>query len=238
MLSAISLSKTIADRTIIREISLEVSRGEIVGILGPNGAGKSTTFQMLTGLLSPDLGRIELDGLDITSLSVYERVRCGILLLPQNSFLPGTLTVRQAMMIVMETRRGSRRDCDDAILRILKPFGLSAQLHSRIATLSGGQKRRCEIAMTMACSPSFTLLDEPFAGVDPVNISEMTLIIRNIADSGTGVLITDHSAVDLLRLVDRAYVIHDGYVLAQGSPVELVKNPIVRMIYLGEMFQL
>ncbi|MCH4092003.1 LPS export ABC transporter ATP-binding protein [Acetobacter sp.] len=238
MLSAFSLSKNIADRTVVRDISLEVGRGEIVGLLGPNGAGKSTTFGMLTGLLSPDLGRIELDGFDITLLTVYERVRRGILLLPQNSFLPGNLSVQQALMIVMETRKGSRRGCHDEIVRILKQFGLASLADSRISTLSGGQKRRCEIAVTMACRPSFTLLDEPFAGVDPVNLSEMIRIIRRIVDSGTGVLITDHSAVELLRLVDRAYIIHDGCVLAQGTPAELVRNPTVRLIYLGEMFHL
>lgn len=238
MLSALGLSKDIGNRTIIRRVDLEVGRGEIVGLLGPNGAGKSTTFRMLTGLLRPDLGHIALDGLDITGLPVYERVRRGLLLLPQASFLPGNLSVRQALMIVMETRVGNRTECHDEIFRVLRQFGLSALIDDRIATLSGGQKRRCEIAVTMACRPSFTLLDEPFAGVDPVNLLEMAEMIRGMAESGTGVLITDHSAVELLRLVDRAYVIHDGCVLAQGTAAELVGSPVVRGAYLGETFHL
>ncbi len=238
MLSALGLSKDIDNRTIIRQVDLGLERGEIVGLLGPNGAGKSTTFRMLSGLLRPDLGSITLDGSDITGLPVYERVRRGLLLLPQASFLPANLSVRQAMMIVMETRIGSRTGCHDEISRVLRQFGLSTLTDERVATLSGGQKRRCEIAVTMACSPSFTLLDEPFAGVDPVNLLEMAEMIRDMAETGTGVLITDHSAVELLRLVDRAYVIHGGCVLAQGTVAELVENAVVRSTYLGETFRL
>lgn len=238
MLSAHQLMKSWGKRTVIRDVSLTVRRGEIVGLLGPNGAGKSTTFRMLTGGLIPDDGHIILDGTDITRLPFYERARHGLTYLPQASFLPRTMTVEQTITVILETRTGDRAERTRLIHQILADFSLGPLRNARVGSLSGGQRRRCEIAVSMACNPAFALLDEPFAGVDPVNVGEIATLIRAMTRNQVGVLITDHSALELLRLVDRAYVIYDGHVLAEGDAHALAGDPRVQNAYLGRTFQI
>ncbi|WP_408744463.1 LPS export ABC transporter ATP-binding protein [Acetobacter oeni] len=237
-MSAHRIMKSWGKRTVIRDVSLTVRRGEIVGLLGPNGAGKSTTFRMLTGELTPDGGNITLDGLDITCLPFYERARHGLTYLPQTSFLPRTMTVEQTITVILETNTGNREARARYMERVLTDFSLTSLRGARIGSLSGGQRRRCEIAVSMACNPAFALLDEPFSGVDPVNVGEIATLIRAMARGQVGVLITDHSALELLRLVDRSYVIYDGHVLAEGDAATLVADRRVREAYLGGTFQI
>ncbi|WP_307188349.1 LPS export ABC transporter ATP-binding protein, partial [Acidomonas methanolica] len=226
------------NRMVIRDVSLMVRRGEIVGLLGPNGAGKSSTFRMITGEVIPDCGTIVLDDTDITPLPFFERARHGLTYLPQASFLPRTMTVQQAITVILETRIGNKKERAQRIDRILTDFSLESLRHERIGSLSGGQRRRCEIAVSIACEPTFVLLDEPFAGVDPVNVGEIAALIRALTQGQVGVLITDHSALELLRLVDRAYVIFDGHVLAEGDASTLVADRRVRETYLGGTFRI
>ncbi|CAI9121260.1 LPS export ABC transporter ATP-binding protein [Brytella acorum] len=238
MLSAHRIMKSWGKRTVIRDVSLTVRRGEIVGLLGPNGAGKSTTFRMLTGELMPDGGNVALDGADVTYLPFYERARYGLAYLPQTSFLPRTMTVEQAIAVVLETSTDNGPARARHMERVLTDFSLASLRGARVGSLSGGQRRRCEIAISMACNPTFALLDEPFAGVDPVNVREIATLIRAMTHGHVGVLITDHSALELLRLVDRAYVICDGHVLAEGDAATLVADRRVREAYLGGAFQI
>lgn len=238
MLSVRHLVKSLGGRRVIEDVTLSVERGEIVGLLGPNGAGKTTTFRMLTGLITPDSGSIELNGSEITRLPFYERARRGISYLPQDSFLPRTLTVDTSLAMVLEVREPDRKARAAIREELLTRFDIMKLAPARVGTLSGGQRRRCEIAVALACEPDFALLDEPFARVDPHATVEMAGLIRAVSEHGIGVLITDHNARELLQLVDRAYVIEAGRVLAHGSPSELITNPIVRRVYLGETFQL
>jgi lipopolysaccharide export system ATP-binding protein len=238
MLIAQHLVKSIAGRRIIEDVTLTLRRGEIVALLGPNGAGKSTSFSLLTGMQRPDRGTITLDGRDITNLPFYDRARHGIAFLPQAAFVPRSLTVETNIMMLLETRiadAGARRE---RLAQLLGEFRLQEQRTKRVGDLSGGQRRRCEIAITLACQPSFAMLDEPFAGVDPNSTEEIALMIQYLADRDIGVLITDHKARELLGIVDRAYVIKSGRVLAQGDVNEIVTNPEVRRVYLGEDFHL
>ncbi|MBO1325794.1 LPS export ABC transporter ATP-binding protein [Acetobacter sp. TBRC 12305] len=233
MLTARNLVKSFDGMRIVENISLHVGEGEIVGLLGPNGAGKSTTFKMLTGIMAPDSGQIFLNGIDATSMPFHHRARHGLAYLPQGSFLPRSLSVADALGMVLETRMAGRSERQRHIASLLADFELTDVCHNRIGTLSGGQRRRCEIAVCVACAPVIALFDEPFAGVDPRNIGTVAALLRDLADRGMSVLITDHSAVDLLRLVDRAYVVEAGSVLAQGTPEDLVDNPDVQQAYLG-----
>jgi len=238
MLSVQHLVKSLGGRRVIEDVTLEVSRGEIVGLLGRNGAGKSTSFKMLTGLIVPDSGRIELDGSEITFLPFYERARRGISYLPQDTFVPRGLSVEANLNMVLEVREPSAKVRKVITETLLEQFHLTDLRHNPVGTLSGGQRRRCEIAITLACEPAFALLDEPFARVDPQAIEEIAALVRHLTERNIGVLITDHNARELLNMVDRSYVIESGRVLAHGTAESLIDNPDVRRVYLGEEFRI
>lgn len=238
MLSVEHLVKSLAGRRIIEDVTLVAKRGEIVGLLGPNGAGKTTTFRMLTGLIVPDAGRIVLDGRDITMVPFYERARRGIAYLPQDSFVPRSLTVEDNITMVLEVRQPSARLRRAAAEELIARFHLGELRRRHVGVLSSGQRRRCEIAITLACNPALALLDEPFARVDPRAIGEIADLVHSLTDRNIGVLITDHNARELLRIVDRAYVIENGRVLAHGSSEELLADLEVRRAYLGEEFRI
>ena len=236
MLSAQHLVKSFAGRRVIEDVTLSLERGEVVGLLGPNGAGKTTTFTMLTGMLAPDAGAITLDGHVITTMPFYDRARFGIAYLPQAPFVPRGLTVEENILLVLEARMaGGHRQ---RLAELVAEYRLEGVCKKRVGQLSGGQRRRCEIAITLACEPSFALMDEPFAGVDPHATDEITQMIRHMAARDIGVLITDHKARELLSIVDRAYVIESGRVLAEGETASIVSNEAVRRVYLGEAFRL
>jgi lipopolysaccharide export system ATP-binding protein len=238
MLSVQQLMKSFAGRQVIEDVTLSLRQGEIVGLLGPNGAGKTTTFRMLAGMIIPDAGQIALDGVDVTHMPFYERARRGISYLPQESFVPRSLSVEDNIAMVLEAREPATKKRNEIRGRLLSEFHLEAVRKTRVGVLSGGQRRRCEIAITLACEPSFALLDEPFAGVDPNAIEEIATLIRHLTERGIGVLITDHNARELLNLVDRAYVIESGRVLAQGSAGSIIGDHGVRRAYLGEAFRI
>jgi len=238
MLSAQHLVKSFAGRRVIENVTLQLARGEVVGLLGPNGAGKTTTFQMLTGMIVPDAGMITLDGHDVTAMPFYDRARFGIAYLPQASFVPRSLTVEQNITLVLEARLADAAARRAKMAELIEEFRLEEVCRTRVGNLSGGQRRRCEIAIALACEPSFAMLDEPFAGVDPHATDEIGQIIHHLADRDIGVLITDHKARELLGIVHRAYVIENGRVLAEGDVDEIVADQDVRRVYLGEEFRL
>ena len=222
----------------VRNVSVKLERGEAVGLLGPNGAGKTTCFYMITGLIAPDYGQIVMDGSDITNLPMYRRARLGIGYLPQEASIFRGLTVEQNIMAVLEVseKDAAKRhaDCD----ALLAEFSITHLRNSPAIALSGGERRRCEIARALAGRPSFILLDEPLAGIDPIAISDVRDIVSHLKDRGIGVLITDHNVRETLDIIDRAYIIHDGTVLMEGSPSDIVNNDEVRRVYLGEKFSL
>ena len=238
MLSAQHLVKSFAGRRVIEDVTLRLHRGEVVGLLGPNGAGKTTTFQMLTGMLKPDAGAIVLDSHDVTAMPFYDRARFGIAYLPQAPFVPRGLSVGQNIQLVLEARLPDAASRKLRMEELVEEFRLQDVRKKRVGDLSGGQRRRCEIAITLACEPSFAMLDEPFAGVDPHATDEIGQMINHLADRDIGVLITDHKARELLGIVDRAYVIESGRVLAEGDVAEIVADAEVRRVYLGESFRL
>jgi lipopolysaccharide export system ATP-binding protein len=230
--------KAFAGRRVIEEVTLRLERGEVVGLLGPNGAGKTTTFQMLTGMIRPDAGAIVLDGHNVTAMPFYDRARFGIAYLPQAPFVPRSLSVEQNIQLVLEARLAEQAARRQKMDELLGEFRLGDLRRKKVGELSGGQRRRCEIAITLACEPSFAMLDEPFAGVDPHATEEIGQMIDHLADRDIGVLITDHKARELLGIVDRAYVIESGRVLAEGDVAEIVADQDVRRVYLGEEFRL
>jgi lipopolysaccharide export system ATP-binding protein len=238
MLSAQHLAKAFAGRRVIEEVTLQLERGEVVGLLGPNGAGKTTTFQMLTGMIRPDAGAIILDGHDVTAMPFYDRARFGIAYLPQAPFVPRGLTVEQNIRLVLEARLADQAAQKTKMDDLLAEFRLGDLRTKKVGDLSGGQRRRCEIAITLACEPSFAMLDEPFAGVDPHATEEIGRMIHHLAERDIGVLITDHKARELLGIVHRAYVIESGRVLAEGDVAEIIADQDVRRVYLGEEFRL
>jgi len=238
MLCAQHLVKSFAGRRVIEDVTLSLERGEVVGLLGPNGAGKTTTFQMLTGMYTPDAGTITLDDHVITTMPFYDRARFGIAYLPQAPFVPRGLTVAQNIMMVLETRLATIAERKARLDELVTEFRLEEVCHKRVGMLSGGQRRRCEIAITLACEPAFALMDEPFAGVDPHATDEISGLIRHLAERDIGVLITDHKARELLSIVERAYVIESGRVLAEGETASIVADEAVRRVYLGEAFRL
>lgn len=237
-LGAVSIGKSYRGRRVVKDVSVHVNRGEVVGLLGPNGAGKTTCFYMITGLVRVDQGQILLDGQDVTTLPMYQRARLGVGYLPQEPSIFRGLTVEQNVMSIVElTERNSakRREIVDGLLAELHVDHLK---NSPASALSGGERRRVEIARALATRPSFMLLDEPFAGIDPLAIDDIRKLILFLKERGLGVLITDHNVRETLELVDRAYILHDGQVLMEGSPREIVSSADVRRVYLGEKFSL
>jgi lipopolysaccharide export system ATP-binding protein len=237
-LVAIGLEKSFKRRPVVQGVSLAVRRGEAVGLLGPNGAGKTTVFYMITGLLAADKGTISLDGADITHLPMYRRARLGIGYLPQESSIFRGLTVEENIRAVLELVEPSRAKRDSQLRELLDEFSISHLRHSSAVALSGGERRRVEIARALATNPKFMLLDEPFAGIDPIAIGDIRLLVRQLTARGIGVLITDHNVRETLELIDRALIIHEGKVLTEGEPDEIVSNKDVRRYYLGEQFHL
>ena len=232
------LTKTYGGRTVVRGVSLEVRSGEIVGLLGPNGAGKTTTFYMVVGLASPDGGRVTLDGEDVTNDPMYVRARRGIGYLPQEPSIFRGLTVEQNVLAILETLKLSRADRRARADRLLKELKLTPLARSPAHTLSGGERRRVEITRALVLSPVFILLDEPFAGIDPIAVTDIQAIIFHLKARGIGVLITDHNVRETLRITDRAYIIHDGAVFRSGTPNRLASDDDVKRIYLGADFRL
>ncbi len=238
MLSIHNLAKSYKVRRVVEDVSLHVKRGEAVGLLGPNGAGKTTVFYMITGLVKPDKGIISLDGYDVTPLPMYRRARLGIGYLPQEASIFRGLTVEENIRAVLEITQPDETKRQEELDALLDEFRLTQLRQSPAIALSGGERRRCEIARALAGHPSFMLLDEPFAGIDPIAVGDIQDLVRHLKARGIGVLITDHSVRETLGLTDRAYIIYSGHVLTEGPPEEIVANPDVRRIYLGEDFKM
>ncbi len=237
-LVVVNVGKSFKRRPVLRGVNLAVQRGEAVGLLGPNGAGKTTCFYLVTGLLSPDYGWITLDGHDITNLPMYRRARLGIGYLPQEASIFRGLTVEQNIRGVLEVVDPDR-DRREAILDdLLAEFSIAHLRRTPAMALSGGERRRVEIARALASHPNFILLDEPLAGIDPIAVNDIRELVSHLKDRGIGVLITDHNVRDTLEIVDRAYIIHEGIVLRDGKPSEIVSHEDVRRVYLGETFSL
>lgn len=237
-LIARNLVKSYKTRRVVDGVSLGVRRGEAVGLLGPNGAGKTTCFYMITGLVPVDSGAIEIDGNDVTSLPMYRRSRLGVGYLPQEASIFRGLSVEQNIRAVLEVVEPDKAERDRKLDELLEEFHIAHLRKSASIALSGGERRRLEIARALASDPTFMLLDEPFAGVDPIAVSDIQNLVRHLTRRGIGVLITDHNVRETLGLIDRAYIIHAGQVLTHGRPAEIVANPDVRKLYLGEQFSL
>ena len=237
-LEVVSIAKSYDKRAVLTDISLSVGKGEVLGLLGPNGAGKTTCFYSIMGLVRPDSGRILLDGVDITRLPMYRRAILGLGYLPQETSIFRGMTVEQNIMTVLELVEPDKATRAAELDRLLDEFGLTRLRTSPAMALSGGERRRCEIARALAANPSIILLDEPFAGIDPLSISDIRHLVIDLKNRGIGVLITDHNVRETLDIVDRACIIYGGQVLFAGSPEALVADPNVRRLYLGEGFTL
>jgi lipopolysaccharide export system ATP-binding protein len=237
-LVARGLRRSFKGRLVVEDVSLALHRGEAVGLLGPNGAGKTTVFYMITGLIRPDGGRIELDGYDITHLPMYQRARLGVGYLPQEASVFRGLSVEDNIRAVLEIVEPDRKAREADLDALLEEFHIAHLRSSRSIALSGGERRRCEIARALATRPAFMLLDEPFAGIDPIAVGDIQGLVRHLKRRGIGVLITDHNVRETLGLIDRAYILHAGRVMAEGTPEEIVSDPDVRRVYLGERFRL
>lgn len=235
-LTVVEVKKSYRKRQVVKGVSLAVGRGESVGLLGPNGAGKTTVFYMITGLVPADSGRITIDGRDVTRLPMYRRARLGIGYLPQEASIFRGLSVEQNIMAVLELVEPDKRKRKEQLDSLLEEFRITRLRKSPSIALSGGERRRCEIARALASRPSFILLDEPFAGIDPIAVGDIQELVRHLTDRGIGVLITDHNVRETLSLIDRAYIIYDGQVLTHGKPSEIITNEDVRKVYLGDMF--
>jgi len=232
------LTKSYGGRTVVRGVSIQVASGEIVGLLGPNGAGKTTTFYMTVGLTAPDAGRVVLDGEDVTGSPMYARARKGIGYLPQEPSIFRGLTVEQNLLAILETLRLSRAERKQRVTELLAELNLTPLAKAAAHTLSGGERRRAEITRALVISPRFILLDEPFAGIDPIAVTDIQKIIFHLKERGIGVLITDHNVRETLRITDRAYIVHDGVIFRSGTPASLAADEDVRRIYLGHEFRL
>ena len=233
-----SVEKSFGSRQVVRGVSIYVRRGEAVGLLGPNGAGKTTVFYMITGLIKADRGAIELDGHDVTKLPMYQRARLGIGYLPQEASIFRGLTVEQNIRAVLEVVEPSRKKREQQLDALLDEFNITRLRKSPSIALSGGERRRVEIARALATRPNYMLLDEPFAGIDPIAVGDIQDLVRHLTNRGIGVLITDHNVRETLGLTDRAYIVYAGEILTEGSPDEIVADPDVRRLYLGEEFRL
>lgn len=237
-LAAVELGKTFRKRSVLRSISLNVRRGEAVGLLGPNGAGKTTCFYIITGLLRPDYGWITIDGQDVTDLPMYRRARLGVGYLPQEASIFRGLTVEKNIRAVLEVVERDRTKREATLDELLAEFSITHLRRTPALALSGGERRRVEIARALAAQPAFMLLDEPLAGIDPIAVAEIRNLVSHLKHRGIGVLITDHNVRDTLEIIDRAYIIHGGQVLMEGCPDEIVASEDVRQVYLGERFSL
>ena len=237
-LAAHGVEKTFAGRTVVKGVTLYVRRGEAVGLLGPNGAGKTTVFYMITGLIAADKGRIELDGYDVTPLPMYQRARLGVGYLPQEASIFRGLNVEDNIRSVLEIVEPDRRRREADLNALLEEFNIARVRKTPSIALSGGERRRVEIARALATRPSYMLLDEPFAGIDPIAVGDIQALVRHLTNRGIGVLITDHNVRETLGLTDRAYIIYSGEVLMEGRADDIVNNPDVRRLYLGEEFRL
>jgi lipopolysaccharide export system ATP-binding protein len=230
--------KAFKKRTVVRGVSLELRRGEAVGLLGPNGAGKTTVFYMITGLIPADEGSIKIDEQDVTKLPMYRRARLGIGYLPQEASIFRGLTVEQNILAVLETVEPDKQERQKQLDSLLEEFRITRLRESPSIRLSGGERRRVEIARALATRPSFMLLDEPFAGIDPIAVNDIRALVHHLTQRGIGVLITDHNVRETLELVSRAYIIHDGMVLTHGTAHEIINNEDVRRVYLGDQFRI
>jgi lipopolysaccharide export system ATP-binding protein len=233
-----SVEKSFGSRQVVRGVSIYVRRGEAVGLLGPNGAGKTTVFYMITGLIKADRGAIELDGHDVTKLPMYQRARLGIGYLPQEASIFRGLTVEQNIRAVLEVVEPSKKKREAELNSLLDEFNIARLRKTPSIALSGGERRRVEIARALATRPNYMLLDEPFAGIDPIAVGDIQDLVRHLTNRGIGVLITDHNVRETLGLTDRAYIVYAGEILTEGNPDEIVNNPDVRRLYLGEEFRL
>ena len=239
MLSASNLAKSFKGREVIRDVSLTIDQGEIVGLLGPNGAGKTTCFYMIVGLIWADSGRVTLEGSDVTELAIHERARHGLSYLPQDSSIFRTLTVEENILSILQTRAElSSAERDSKLEKLLDEFNIAHIRKNKGMSLSGGERRRTEIARTLATDPKFILLDEPFAGVDPISVSDIKAIIQQLKDRGIGILLTDHNVRETLDICEKAYIVNEGQLIAEGDAETILGNDTVRQVYLGEQFRI
>jgi lipopolysaccharide export system ATP-binding protein len=238
LLRAEGLTKSYVGRRVVDDVTIEVRAGEVVGLLGPNGAGKTTSFHMIVGLTRPDAGRVFLDGTDVTPLPMYERARRGIGYLPQEASVFRKLTVEQNILAILETLRLTAAERAERLRQLLDELGIAKLAKSKALSLSGGERRRLEITRALVISPSFMLLDEPFAGIDPIAVVDIQGIVSQLKRRGIGVLITDHNVRETLGICDRAYIVNEGTVLEEGTPAAIAESPRARQIYLGEKFRL
>src|SRR6476646_8995472 len=238
ILKTVELSEAYRGRRVVDDVSISVQQGQVVGLLGPNGAGKTTSFYMIVGLISPDSGRVLLDETDITELPMYQRARNGISYLPQEASVFRKLSVEQNLMAILETLPINSRERHDRMDQLIDQLGLQRVRHNKGYALSGGERRRVEIARSLVANPSFLLLHEPFSGIDPIQVLELQRIIGDLKRGGIGILITDHNVRETLAVTDRAYIINEGRIFRAGSPEALARDPEVRRVYLGESFTL
>jgi lipopolysaccharide export system ATP-binding protein len=235
-LETVEISKSYHGRRVVDDVSVHVGRGEIVGLLGPNGAGKTTSFYMVVGLISPDSGKVLLDGVDLTNMPMFKRAQHGISYLPQEASVFRKLTVEENLMAILQTRRLSARARREKMNSLIDQMGLGMVRRSKGFQLSGGERRRVEIARSLAIEPSFLLLDEPFSGIDPIQVLELQRIILDLKRDGLGILVTDHNVRETLSVTDRAYIINAGKIFRAGSPDSLAQDAEVKRVYLGETF--
>ena len=232
------LRKSFRRRVVIRDVTMSLDRGEVVALLGPNGSGKTTTFYAIAGLVFPEAGRVVIDGQNVTTLPMYRRARMGIGYLPQEMSIFRGLSVEDNIAAVLDIGRLDRHKCRERLEELLSDFSIEHLRRAPAIALSGGERRRVEIARCLAAEPKFLLLDEPFAGVDPISVGDIRHLVADLKKRGIGVLITDHNVRETLEIVDRAYILHDGQVLMSGTPGEVVDNENVRRVYLGENFRI
>ena len=237
VLKAVEVAKSFNGRRVVNKVNLDVKGGEIVGLLGPNGAGKTTTFHMMVGLVQPDEGKVLLNDKDLTAAPIYERARAGISYLPQESSVFRRLTVEDNLAAILQTLDLSTEEQKERSNSLMKMLGVTHLANHKAFTLSGGERRRVEIACALVLSPYFILLDEPFTGVDPIAVSEIQKIIRKLITSGIGILITDHNVRETLGICDRAYIVNEGTILEEGTPEKIAASPAARKFYLGEGFK-
>ncbi|MDQ1473002.1 MAG: lipopolysaccharide export system ATP-binding protein [Bryobacterales bacterium] len=238
ILETVEISKSYRGRRVVDDVSVRVERGEIVGLLGPNGAGKTTSFYMVVGLISPDSGKVLRDGADLTNMPMFQRARLGISYLPQEASIFRKLTVEENLMAILQTRRMTGRERREKMNRLIEQMGLETVRRSKGYVLSGGERRRVEIARSLAIDPGFLLLDEPFSGIDPIQVIELQRIILDLKRDGLGILVTDHNVRETLSVTDRAYIINEGKIFRSGRPDDLAQDPEVKRVYLGESFNL